>query len=49
MNATQKLFKRQFTFIQGLHTTLKVTIESWIPDYLQIFQGPLDYIDHDGV
>jgi len=40
MNATQKLLKRQLTFIQGLHTTLKVTIEShsaWIPDSLQIF------------
>jgi len=46
INATQKLLKRQLTFIQGLHTTLKVTIEShsaWIPDYLQIFHTRGDH------
>ena len=40
MNASQKLLKGQFTLIEGLCTTLKVTICSyttWIPNYLQIF------------
>jgi len=46
INATQKLLKRQLIFIQGLHTTLKVTIEShsaWIHDSLQIFHTRRDH------
>ena len=41
INASQKLLKEQFTWLEGLCTTLKVTICSyttWIPNYLQIFQ-----------
>ena len=43
INATQKLLKRQFTFIHG---SLKVTIEShaaWIPDYFRIFHTRGDH------
>ena len=46
MTASQKLLKEQFTSIEGICTTLKVTTCSytiWIPNYLQIFHTHGDH------
>ena len=46
MMASQKLLKEQFTSIEGLCTTLKVTTctyTTWIPNYLQIFHTRGDH------
>ena len=46
MTASQKLLKEQFTSIEGLCTTLKVTTctyTTWIPNYFQIFHTRGDH------
>jgi len=46
MNASQKLLKEQLASIEGLCTTLKVTVCSyvtWVPNYLQIFHTHSDH------